>query len=116
MNQRDVNSKDMFEIYPVAMLFFGIICSTSNAGKPNVLFILADDFGYADIGYHDSEIRTPNLDALAAAGVKLENYYVQPLCTPTRSTLLSGIYPVGETRHNLASSLKFRSFRYLSCS
>lgn len=62
--------------------------------QPNIVFILADDLGYADVGYHGSEIRTPNIDALAAAGVKLENYYVQPICTPTRSQLLSGRYQV----------------------
>ena len=64
------------------------------AERPNVLFILADDYGYNDIGYHKSEINTPNLDRLAAQGVKLENYYVQPICTPTRSQLMSGRYQV----------------------
>lgn len=62
--------------------------------KPHVLFILADDYGYNDIGYHGSEIKTPNLDKLASQGVKLENYYVQPICTPTRSQLMSGRYQV----------------------
>ena len=68
-------------------------------GPPNVVFILADDFGFNDIGYHakdhQSAIRTPNLDRLAAEGVRLENYYVQPICTATRSQLLSGRYQVG---------------------
>ena len=58
------------------------------------MFVLADDYGWNDIGYHGSEIKTPNLDGLAAGGVKLENYYVQPICTPTRSQLLSGRYQV----------------------
>ncbi|XP_065838684.1 arylsulfatase I-like isoform X2 [Oscarella lobularis] len=61
---------------------------------PNIIFILADDYGYHDIGYHGSEIKTPNLDKLAESGVKLENYYVQPICTPTRSQLLSGRYQI----------------------
>lgn len=72
-------------------------CQAQPSGElqqPNVLFILADDYGYHDIGYHNSEIRTPNLDRLAAEGVKLENYYVQPICTPTRSQLMSGRYQV----------------------
>ena len=64
------------------------------AKRPNIIFILADDYGWNDIGYHGSEIKTPNLDALAAGGVKLENYYVQPICTPTRSQLMSGRYQV----------------------
>ncbi|XP_061189374.1 arylsulfatase B-like [Saccostrea echinata] len=62
--------------------------------QPHILFILADDFGFNDIGYHNSEIMTPNLDKLAAEGIKLENYYVQPICTPTRSQLLSGRYQI----------------------
>jgi arylsulfatase B/arylsulfatase I/J len=62
--------------------------------KPNILFILADDYGFHDIGYHDSEIKTPVLDMLASQGVKLENYYVQSTCTPTRSQLLSGRYQI----------------------
>jgi len=60
--------------------------------QPNIIFILADDYGWNDIGYHGSEIKTPNLDKLASAGVKLENYYVQPMCTPTRSQLMSGVF------------------------
>ena len=62
--------------------------------RPNIVFVLADDYGFNDIGYHGSEIRTPNLDRLAGEGVKLENYYVQPICTPTRSQFMSGRYQV----------------------
>lgn len=64
------------------------------AQQPHVVFILADDFGWYDVGYHNSEIRTPNLDKLSAGGVRLENYYVQPLCTPSRNQLMTGRYQV----------------------
>ena len=64
------------------------------AKPPHIVLIVADDYGFNDIGYHGSEIRTPNLDKLAAQGVRLENYYVQPICTPTRSQLMSGRYQV----------------------
>ena len=64
------------------------------AKPPHVVFIVADDYGYNDIGYHGSEILTPNLDKLSGDGVRLENYYVQPICTPTRSQLMSGRYQV----------------------
>lgn len=57
---------------------------------PHIIFILTDDQGYHDIGYHGSDIQTPTLDRLAAEGVKLENYYVQPICTPSRSQLITG--------------------------
>lgn len=63
--------------------------------KPNILYILSDDQGYADNGFMGSkEIRTPNLDRLAEAGTVLTSYYVQPLCSPTRSTLMTGRWPV----------------------
>uniref|UniRef100_A0A8C5SL46 Sulfatase N-terminal domain-containing protein n=1 Tax=Laticauda laticaudata TaxID=8630 RepID=A0A8C5SL46_LATLA len=58
--------------------------------QPHLIFILADDQGFRDVGYHGSEIRTPTLDKLAAEGVKLENYYVQPMCTPSRSQFITG--------------------------
>ena len=61
---------------------------------PHIVFILADDYGFNDVGYHNPRIKTPNLDKLAASGVRLENYYVQPICTPTRSQLFSGRYQI----------------------
>ena len=62
--------------------------------RPHILFILADDLGWSDVGFHGSAIKTPNIDKLAKEGVILDNYYVQPLCTPTRSALMSGRYPI----------------------
>ncbi|KAK0140889.1 Arylsulfatase B [Merluccius polli] len=61
---------------------------------PHIVFIFADDLGWHDVGYHDSEIKTPHLDSLSAAGVRLENYYVQPLCTPSRNQLMTGRYQI----------------------
>lgn len=61
--------------------------------KPNILFIVADDLGWKDVGFHGSDIRTPNLDRLAAGGTRLEQFYTQPMCTPTRAALLTGRYP-----------------------
>uniref|UniRef100_A0ACB8E9F2 Uncharacterized protein n=1 Tax=Sphaerodactylus townsendi TaxID=933632 RepID=A0ACB8E9F2_9SAUR len=63
------------------------------SSQPHLIFILADDQGFRDVGYHGSEIRTPTLDQLAAEGVKLENYYVQPMCTPSRSQFITGKLP-----------------------
>ncbi|XP_047225334.1 arylsulfatase I-like isoform X2 [Girardinichthys multiradiatus] len=62
--------------------------------QPHIIFILIDDQGYNDIGYHNPTIKTPTLDKLAAEGVILENYYVQPICTPSRSQLITGRYQI----------------------
>lgn len=64
--------------------------SSRRPRPPHLIFIMVDDQGYGDIGYHGSDIRTPVLDQLAAEGVKLENYYVQPICSPSRSQLMTG--------------------------
>ncbi|XP_052393996.1 arylsulfatase I [Carassius gibelio] len=61
---------------------------------PHIIFILTDDQGFNDIGYHNRHIRSPTLDKLASQGVRLENYYVQPLCTPSRSQLITGRYQI----------------------
>ena len=59
--------------------------------RPNIVIILGDDLGYADMGAFGSEIRTPNLDALAKNGVRFTNFYTHASCSPTRSMLLSGV-------------------------
>lgn len=84
------------------MLFSAVALMQVGAviGKPlqrHILFVLIDDLGYADVGYHGnavgSAIPTPAIDELALAGVRLEQYYVVQLCSPTRTSLLSGRYP-----------------------
>jgi arylsulfatase A-like enzyme len=60
-------------------------------GAPNVVFVLVDDVGFADIGCFGAEIDTPNLDRLAADGVRFSNFHVNPMCSPTRASLLTGL-------------------------
>jgi arylsulfatase len=64
---------------------------TAPAGAPNVVVMLADDLGFADLGCYGSEIETPNLDALARQGFQLTNFHVTPMCSPTRAALLTGL-------------------------
>lgn len=61
--------------------------------KPNIVFILPDDLGWSDVGYQGSEIKTPNIDELAETGLRMEQHYVMPTCTPTRVGLITGKYP-----------------------
>ena len=61
--------------------------------RPNVIVILVDDMGWSDIGSYGGEIPTPNLDALAARGVRFTQFYSTPRCSPTRASLLTGLYP-----------------------
>ncbi len=61
---------------------------------PNIVVLIADDLGWNDVGYHGSQIRTQNLDRLAAGGVRLEHHYVYPTCSPSRAGLLTGCNPV----------------------
>jgi arylsulfatase A-like enzyme len=61
------------------------------AGAPNIVLVIADDLGYTDVGAYGSEIRTPNLDALAAAGVQFTNFHAAPLCSPSRAMLMTGV-------------------------
>ena len=64
------------------------------AGKPNIVYIVADDLGWKDVGFNGcTDIKTPNLDKLAANGVKFSQFYAQPMCTPTRAALMTGRYP-----------------------
>jgi len=79
-----------------ALWLWGAAQSPAGAAdaKPNILYIVADDLGWKDVGFHGSDIKTPNLDALAAKGAKLEAFYAQPMCTPTRAALMTGRYPL----------------------
>jgi arylsulfatase A-like enzyme len=67
---------------------------TAAAPRPHILYVLADDLGWKDVGFHGSDIQTPTLDRLAAEGVRLQQFYVQSMCTPTRAALMTGRYPL----------------------
>ena len=70
------------------------LASAQTTKQPDIVLFLIDDLGYADCGFNGGkEIKTPNIDRLAQGGTIIENHYVQPVCSPTRSTLLTGRYP-----------------------
>ncbi|YCM46185.1 arylsulfatase [Verrucomicrobiaceae bacterium 227] len=71
----------------------GTVGSSLAAERPNIILIMSDDMGYSDIGCYGGEIKTPNLDALAAHGVRFTQFYNTGRCCPTRASLLTGLYP-----------------------
>lgn len=84
---------------PSTVLFFSLFFSiglASTVSKPHILYIVADDFGWADVEWHpgpgDARPSTPRLAALSAAGVRLDSFYTQPICAATRSSILTGRY------------------------
>lgn len=79
------------------------------ADAPHIVVIVADDLGNADLGYRGSPIATPQIDALARGGVRLEAYYGLPVCTPARAALMTGRYPM---RHGLQTLVIFPNHRY----
>lgn len=79
--------------FAAALLLLLAFVSRADA-KPNIIYILADDMGYADAGFNGGkEIKTPHLDKLAKGGTVLTSFYVQPVCSPTRAALMTGRYP-----------------------
>ena len=80
-------------------MVLALLLSPSGAsGKPNVVILLADDLGWNDVGYHNSKVQTPNIDRLAQQGIELDRFYVDPTCSPTRASLMTGLF---STRHGV---------------
>ena len=78
-----------------AVVFRCTVASTTT--KPNVLFIVVDDLGWDDVGFRSGDINTPTIDALAAKGRVLDQYYVQSVCSPSRATFMTGRYAMHNT-------------------
>src|SRR5205085_5694092 len=76
-----------------AALVLAAPVGAAESSKPNIVLIMADDMGFADIGCYGGEIATPNLDRLAAGGLRFTHFYNTARCCPTRASLLTGLYP-----------------------
>jgi arylsulfatase A-like enzyme len=92
----------------ISAAFAAVVVRGAVGGEaPNIVVILADDLGWADLGHDGSQIDTPNLDRLAKQGIKLTRFYASaPMCSPTRAALLTGRYPHGVGMPELASPAK----------
>ncbi len=87
-----------FALTVLSLLVFSAPAARSGAQappahRPNVLIILADDLGWSDVGCYGSEVSTPNIDALAADGLRFTQFYNNARCSPSRASLLTGLYP-----------------------
>jgi arylsulfatase A-like enzyme len=90
-----MNTKTTHKIFYTVLVTVGLGLTSLAAGKqPNIVHIVADDLGWKDVGFNGcTDIKTPNLDTLAAGGAKFTQFYVQSMCTPTRAALMTGRYP-----------------------
>ncbi|MFN6200985.1 MAG: sulfatase-like hydrolase/transferase, partial [Acidobacteriota bacterium] len=71
----------------------GIVVEAEPESRPNIIVMMSDDMGWSDIGCFGGEINTPNLDRLAANGLRFTQFYNTARCCPTRASLLTGLYP-----------------------
>ena len=104
-------TKRSLSIAIIGAIYLGLSLSAVNAQErpPNVIVILADDLGNADLGYRGSDIKTPNIDKLAKEGVQLESFHGMPVCTPARAALMTGRYPM---RYGLQTLVIFPNHTY----
>ena len=77
----------------VLVLLLAVLLPLPAAERPNIIFIMADDLGYSDLGCYGGEIETPNLDRLAENGLRFTDFYNASRCCPTRASLMTGLYP-----------------------
>ncbi|EPR73193.1 Arylsulfatase [Winogradskyella psychrotolerans RS-3] len=81
-----------------------------NEQRPNIVLIMGDDIGFSDIGSFGGEIETPNIDRLANEGMRFTTFYNMAKCSPTRSSLLTGLYTGGNGAVHLANLTKERGY------
>ena len=98
----------IFAVATVYLLLTGthaIMGQVPASSKPNFIILLTDDQGYQDLGcYGSPNIKTPRIDAMASQGIRFTNFYAQPVCGPSRKSILTGCYPL----RTATSSLKER--------
>jgi len=79
----------------ITVLLFAPLAVLHAGARPNIIVILSDDLGYADLGCFGSKaIKTPHIDRMAAEGLRLTSFYAQPVCGPSRAALMTGCFPM----------------------
>ena len=78
----------------------------TSISKPNMVILLVDDLGWGDVGYHNEDAVSPHIDGIAAQGVEFDRFYVNPTCSPTRASLLTGLF---STTHGVRGPIQWHS-------
>src|SRR5262245_18914395 len=90
MKTKTLHTKVLTTLLSAGLVLTGVAADR----KPNIVHIVADDMGWKDVGFNGAtDIKTPNIDALARGGAKFTQFYALPMCTPTRAALMTGRYP-----------------------
>jgi arylsulfatase A-like enzyme len=92
MNEKQLhlNRRKFLQLSLAGIAASQLSCTRLKKSAPNILIFVADDTGWADVGFHNPEIQTPNIDQLAQTGLELNQFYAWPTCSPTRASLLTG--------------------------
>src|SRR5215471_8219313 len=99
-------------LWSIALLAALRPLTAQTPAHPNIVIILADDMGYGDLGsFGNPSIRTPRLDRMAAEGQKWTNFYVHPVCSPSRAALLTGRLPIRSGMFGVAGTIAPKVFR-----
>lgn len=104
-----MSGKTSLRLFLSCAILASVPAVAADNSRPNIVVILADDLGNADLGHRGSDIRTPNIDRLAKEGVRLESFHGMPVCTPARAALMTGRYPM---RYGLQTLVIFPNHTY----
>ncbi len=74
----------------ISMMLVMMMIQVTSSSKPNIVLLVLDDIGYADVGFHGSNFPTPNIDRLVSEGTEMTHMYAMPQCSPTRSAIMTG--------------------------
>jgi len=119
MGQHNYLKSICFGIAGLVALPGAVLAKKETTNRPNIIVIMVDDMGFSDLGCYGSEIKTPNLDHLAENGLRFTHFYNNAKCTPSRASLLTGLYPQQlkpeqmENSVNIAQVLKTAGYRTL---
>ncbi|MHC4167355.1 MAG: sulfatase-like hydrolase/transferase, partial [Planctomycetota bacterium] len=100
-----------------ALIMSRLTGASDNRRRPNIVIIIGDDIGYSDFGCYGGEIETPNIDRLAAEGVRFTQFHTESMCAPTRVALLTGQYHIRgyQNGRNVTIAEVLSSAGYRSC-